>query len=53
MSKALDRVHELLKQKFPDANNVYVQVGPWGMETTVKFKTGEDNRTTIVQKEDN
>jgi len=43
MSKALDKVHELLKQKFPDANYVSVSIDSNGMDTNVHYETGKEN----------
>ena len=41
--KKLDRVFELLKERFPDAISLEIKASPCGMDTEVKFRTGTPN----------
>ena len=40
MSKALDKVFDLVKQKFPDSTGVNINISKHGMSTSVHYQTG-------------
>jgi hypothetical protein len=44
MSKALDKINELLEQKFGDAFTVDIHKGAHGMSTTVNYETDVEAR---------
>lgn len=42
MSKALDKVFDLVKQKFPDSTSVSINISRHGMSTNVLYQTGNE-----------
>lgn len=48
MSKVLDKINDMLVQKFPDAVSVDIYKNEGGMSTTVRYSTGAKAHSVLT-----